>query len=346
LAERLTLFLQRDARRLALAAVAIAIAAVSLNRFEEYPKVTQNVFRDQMQRFEEVAPAPATVYLDQYSLIAFFIYHHEWQWSFLEGDHPAPGIDVYRLRKGSRQMLVLRDRSKWNAQPNDSAVYSKLGIFLRMRQTAEVSVFSARAIDPLGRFADVAAERRAIVTLASWEGMCVQRPTVDPDGWYGVFRASNCSQDYSQLLNRQAEDSGRSFVKMNDPDADHQLLAGFYGVESGAWRWTSNSFSVRLRRPDASPNGATLSFSFFLPDSVIHRLGAVTLTAWVRGATLKSTRYSRPGGYVFTSDIPQDAFAGQTMIVDFTLDKSISPDPNGDQRVLGVIANSIGLAAK
>jgi hypothetical protein len=344
LAERLTLFLQRDARRLALAAVAIAIAAVSLNRFEEYPKVTQNVFGDQMQRFEEVAPAPATVYLDQVNVITFFLYHHDWRWSFLEGDHPAPGIDVYRLRKGSRQMLVLRDRSKWNAQPDDSAVYSKLAIFLRMRQTADVSVFSAR--DPSLGPIDVAAERRAIVTLASWEGICVQRLALDPDGWYGVFRASNCSQDYSQLINRQAEESGRSFVRMSDPDADHQLLAGFYGVESGAWRWTSNSFAVRLRRPDASPNGATLTFSFFLPDTVIHRLGAVTLTGWVRGATLKSTHYSMPGSYVFTSDIPGDAFAGQTMIVDFTLDKSIPPDPNGDQRVLGVIANSIGLAAK
>jgi hypothetical protein len=133
---------------------------------------------------------------------------------------------------------------------------------------------------------------------------------------------------------------------MSDPDADHQLLAGFYGIEASAWRWTSNSFSVRLRRPNASPNGATLSFSFFLPDGVIHRLGAVTLTAWVRGATLKSTRYSSPGSYVFTSDIPQDALAGQTIIVDFTLDKSIPPDPNGDKRVLGVIAYSIGLAAK
>lgn len=346
LAERLTLFLPRDARRLALAAVAIAIAAVSLNRFEEYPKVTEDVFRNQIQRFEEVAPVPAAVYLDQVNLITFFLYRHDWQWSFVEGDHPAPGIDVYRLHKGSRQMLVFRDRSKWNAQPDDSAVYSKLAIFLRMRQTAEVSVFSARAIDPLGHFADVAAERRATVTLASQEGMCVQRLAVDPDGWYGVFRASNCSQDYSQLLNRQAEESGRSFVRMSDPDADHQLLGGFYGVESGAWRWTAKMFSVRLRRPDASPNGATLTFSFFLPDTVIHRLGAVTLTAWVKGATLKSTHYSRPGSYIFTSDIPGDAFTGQTMIVDFTLDKSIPPDPNGDQRVLGVIANSIGLAAK
>ncbi|HEX4228848.1 MAG TPA: hypothetical protein VHZ07_09260 [Bryobacteraceae bacterium] len=346
LAGRLTLFLQRDARRLALAAVAIAIGAVSLNRFEEYPKVTQNVFRDQMRRFEEVAPEPATVYLDQVNLITFFLYHDDWQWSFLEGDHPAPGIDVYRLRKGSRQMLVLRDRSKWNAQPDDSAVYSKLAIFLRTRQTAEVSVFSARAIDPLGRFADVAAERRATVTLASQEGICVQRLAVDPDGWYGVFRAANCSQDYSLLLNRQAQASGRSFVRMSDPDEDHQLLGGFYGVESGAWRWTAKMFSVRLRRPDASPNGVTLAFSFVVPDIVIRRLGAITLTAWAKGVTLKSTRYLRPGSYVFICDIPQDAFVGQTIIVDFGLDKSIPPDPNGDLRELGVAASSIGIAAK
>jgi len=43
------------------------------------------------------------------------------------------------------------------------------------------------------------------------------------------------------------------------PQTATQLIAGFYGIEQNAWRWTGQRFSLMLRPPlGASQKGGTL----------------------------------------------------------------------------------------
>jgi hypothetical protein len=137
-----------------------------------------------------------------------------------------------------------------------------------------------------------------------------------------------------------------SALKMNDPAAPTQLVKGFYGLESGTWRWTAGHFSVMLRSPlAAAQHGATLTFNLTVPDVVIQKLGSVTLSSSVGTAKLKSETYSKPGAYTFTADVPAEQLSKETVIVDFALDKALPPGA-ADQRELGIIATSVALESK
>ena len=137
-----------------------------------------------------------------------------------------------------------------------------------------------------------------------------------------------------------------SAFKMNDPAAPAQLLHGFYGVESGSWRWTTGKFSVFLRSPlAAAQRGGTLTFSFSIPDISIQKLKSITLTAAVGPTALKSETYTKSGAYTLTADVPAELLTKEATTFDFSLDKSMPPG-SVDQRELGVIATAVGLETK
>jgi hypothetical protein len=136
-----------------------------------------------------------------------------------------------------------------------------------------------------------------------------------------------------------------STFRMNDATAAGQLLSGFYPVEANAWRWTGRKFSVLLRNPPgAAQTGGNLSLNFTIPDVSIQQLKSVTLSAGVNGMMLKSQEYTAGGTQVFTADVPASMLAADSVKVDFALDRSIPPGV--DKRDLGIVAASVGLAAK
>ena len=173
--------------------VIAAIVGISAVRYEQYPKVEGNVAADRIQVFNRMEPAPAAVYLDQFSLILFFIYHHTWDWSFVKLRQPIPDVDVYRLRRGAEQMLVFRDLVNWNNDPGDAAVYGKLAECLRAARIGELSVFGVRQVPPKPPLADLRGARGTIAKLAAGASLCVQRMSVNPVGWYTTLRPSNCA---------------------------------------------------------------------------------------------------------------------------------------------------------
>lgn len=136
-----------------------------------------------------------------------------------------------------------------------------------------------------------------------------------------------------------------STVRMNDPQAGAQLLSGFYPVENSSWRWTAGKFSVLLRTPPtAAQRGGALTLAFSVPEVVIQKLNRVTLSASINGTVLKSAEYESPGSYVFSADVPASMLAGDSVKVDFGLDKSLPPGL--DKRQLGVIATSVGVSTR
>ena len=165
-----------------------------------------------------------------------------------------------------------------------------------------------------------------------------------------VFVTIACRGRHSRPEVKNEEPAGEavlvSSLKMSDQTAAKQLVKGFYGLESGSWRWTAGQFQVLLRPPiTAAQKGATLTFTFSIPDVTIQKLHEVTLTASVGGTKLKSERYSKSGAYTYSADVLPSQLSGETLTVDFSLDKSL-PAGSVDQRELGLVATAVGLETK
>ena len=137
-----------------------------------------------------------------------------------------------------------------------------------------------------------------------------------------------------------------SAVGMGDPKAETQLISGFYGVEAGAWRWTGKQFTLVLRPPAGSAqNGGKLQLKLTVPPVVIEKLKNVALSATANGSALAPESYTQPGEYVYTRDVPAAALTGESVKIDFQLDKAIPPS-GGDLRELGLIVLNASLESK
>ncbi len=164
-----------------------------------------------------------------------------------------------------------------------------------------------------------------------------------------VMLAGGCRQPESIPIERSPERPASelaSIVHMADPRTASQLVRGFHAVEQDAWRWTAGQFDVVLRPPaGAGAKGAILHFRFSIPEPVIAKLGAITLSASVGGVELEPAIYRKAGDYIYTREVPAGVLAGDTVTVEFALDKSLPPG-DLDRRELGVVASSVGFEAK
>ena len=273
LADQLTAFLPGKARSTLIALAALLIVFVSAQQFERYPKTSENVMSTEMSIFNRVDPSPAGVYLDQYNLITFFAYHHDWNWVSLK-PQPIPGIDIYRISKGAQHMLVFRDKNEWNAKPTDPAFYDKLAQCLREGKIDEVSILGPLQSPPAAPYYNFRGMRRNISRLAADGKICPQRLTINAVGWYGAFRTSGCTEsnlkppqttgtfddisddiEYTGVWSHTgfATASGGTLSFSNDPSAAARLT--FNGTEITwvyAKAWNRGIVSVRI---DGMPRG-------------------------------------------------------------------------------------------
>ena len=137
-----------------------------------------------------------------------------------------------------------------------------------------------------------------------------------------------------------------SLIHVADPLVASQLLSGWHQVEQNAWRWTARNFAAVLRPPPGSADlGAILQFRLVVPEPVIKQLKFVTLSASIPGLRLSPETYRQPCEAAYARDIPPRTLSGDSVRVDFALDKAIPPS-QGDGRELGVIAFSLALETK
>jgi hypothetical protein len=164
----------------------------------------------------------------------------------------------------------------------------------------------------------------------------------------GLVLVGGCKRQRKPPVARTDESGATlaSFVHMADPKAAPQLLKGFHPIEQNAWRWTAGSFSVVLHPPvQAAEKGAVLNLKFAVPDPVIAKLKAVSLTASINGQPLGPETYTQPGEFTYSREVPAKLAFGDAVNIDFTLDKYLPPG-DVDQRELGVIVTSVGLETK
>ena len=191
-ADRLTAAMANRGRLATAALISLAIVGIFAAELRSYPWTKENVLPDRVAIFNRIAPQPAGVYVDQWNLITFFIYHNDWDWAVLPM-HPAPEIDVFRLRRGAQQMLLFRDTSEWNVRPESPAVYHRFAQSLRAGKIPEVSIFGALQSPPDTPYVNFPAMRHKIATMAREEGICVQRLEINHVGWYATFQENGCT---------------------------------------------------------------------------------------------------------------------------------------------------------
>jgi hypothetical protein len=137
-----------------------------------------------------------------------------------------------------------------------------------------------------------------------------------------------------------------SALKMGDPKVETQLINGFYGIEGNAWRWTARQFTAVLKTPlGASQRGGALELSLTVPPVVIEKLKTVSLAASIDGKPLPPESYTQAGPYSFKREVPAAWLSGDSIKVEFQLDKAMPPT-GADARELGVVVGALSLEPK
>ena len=118
---------------------------------------------------------------------------------------------------------------------------------------------------------------------------------------------------------------------MSAPEAEQQIVSGIYQLESGSWRWMSQT-GVVLLKPPVEP--ARLVVQFSIPDQSPVRQVSMDLN----GQRVASQDFSGPGRYVLTSaPMKPDGDSAQVTI---TVDKTFAAP--GDSRQLSIILLRVG----
>lgn len=163
-----------------------------------------------------------------------------------------------------------------------------------------------------------------------------------------VTASESCKARRRTRVDTVEEEAGplASFIKMSEPRTAVQLVRGFYGLEQGAWRWTKSEFSVTLRPPaGAAQNGARLEMKFTAPEAVMAKIHDTTLLCTVNGQALEPEKITKAGDVLYKRDIPASALAGDSVTLDFKLDKFLAAG-QVEERELGLVVTSVGLFKK
>jgi hypothetical protein len=172
-------------------ALAIGVVIVSVGNYRAWPKSGEMLLSDQMGRYNRLFPAPEAIYIDQFNLTTFFMHHHNWNWQFVS---PLPGsatVDVYKLNRGDRSMVLFRDKDHWNLDLRDPLLYSQMARGMRQWHLNSTTIFCLA--QPVGRTrteAQVVAYRARAAELSAAEGLCIQRLDLDNYDVYAEFRTS------------------------------------------------------------------------------------------------------------------------------------------------------------
>ena len=121
------------------------------------------------------------------------------------------------------------------------------------------------------------------------------------------------------------------FLPMNAPEADNQIVSGFYQVEGGGWRWMAARGTVLLKSP-AAP--ARLQAEFHVPEQSPVREVSLRLD----DAVVANLRVPGPGSYSISSRTLRPS----STVVTAALVAGKSFRVPGDHRELSVIVASIG----
>jgi tRNA (mo5U34)-methyltransferase len=109
-----------------------------------------------------------------------------------------------------------------------------------------------------------------------------------------------------------------------------ELLRGWHAPEGNGWRWTERTFSV------AVPNAAGFSLRVFVPEILLSRSGALTISAQAGQERLPPEIYRASGEHTYARRLPKSG------LIEFSVDPVLPPD-DLDNRERGIIVSGLEL---
>ncbi|MBL8293161.1 MAG: glycosyltransferase family 39 protein [Bryobacterales bacterium] len=147
-----------------------------------------------------------------------------------------------------------------------------------------------------------------------------------------AFGVSSAPADEVRLSTITEREPQLSFLPMNAPEAESQLLSGVYSLENNSWRWAGPRATVLLK-PPAQPTPLTATFR------LLDQTPARRITLSVNGVPAAEQTYTGPGLYTIRADKPVLPPSGPVTV---TLSADRSFQPPGDNRELALILTAIG----
>jgi len=195
------------ATALVVSASVITVAAWAF-AFAQYPKIRTELGTAQMIRFQRDFPAPAAVYVDQFNLITFFTHYHNWDWHFMGRCSAVPAVSIYRVSRGTKNMLLFRNQSRWNLDLGDRTWYAELAKCIRSQGLPSLTVFYARQQGPGSTIQKESALANQIIALAAAESLCITKLSILGSMVHADFRAGRCDAEIDALKNcRKCDDT-------------------------------------------------------------------------------------------------------------------------------------------
>jgi hypothetical protein len=186
----------RPAALVVAALLAAGVGYAGYADYDAYPKESRQQMSDQMNRYNRLFPTAPAVFLDQFNLTLFFLHHHDWNWSFVSDLPGVDTVDVYRLQRGSRSMMMFRAKDLWNLDLRDPQLYIEMARGMKTWHLPEMTIFSLAQPVPLKprTGAQVTAYRARAAELSAGQGLCIERLDLDNYDVYAAFRpAGTCT---------------------------------------------------------------------------------------------------------------------------------------------------------
>jgi len=159
---------------LSIAAV-LAIAASFSSQWRKLPGGSQKIAAREYNAFRQKLPRQNVVYLDQFSLIPYYIHTRRWKWRFERHFREPDRLDEYETTSPSgEQVRVIRNTDRWNFDLLTPDFYVTLFRSLRDAHLDGANLFFLKQGPEVMDSATLRANERRIRELASNAGLRVE----------------------------------------------------------------------------------------------------------------------------------------------------------------------------
>lgn len=148
-------------------------------------------FAREMRAFRTIFPDTPAVYVAQFSLIPFFVHHHDRHWRLESLSAAHPGFGVWKVSTNGEEFKVCRDLAHWVLDFSEAQLYSNLARCLAATGAPRVAVFEIGRPDPSANATALIGEH------APQAGLRPVSVVVTPDGLFAGLEPRNASRGAS-----------------------------------------------------------------------------------------------------------------------------------------------------
>jgi Dolichyl-phosphate-mannose-protein mannosyltransferase len=168
-------FLPALSLRAAVAAIVVfLIGAHFLYGWRRLAHIPTELFTNEYATYRvKVVSAPA-IFLDQFTLIGYYMQTNEWKWKFRRHLHEPNRVDEYELTTSSgRHIMLFRDLDTWNFDLHQPFMYQVLAHSLHDSNLTSANVFLVKQAKGHANAAGIVAEESEIRQRAAATGLRV-----------------------------------------------------------------------------------------------------------------------------------------------------------------------------